>query len=89
MKRLLKQAPPAMIVVFALPQFTNPARTNPPVPPGGDISANNPPPPFPPRDRSFCRNGKAGGHSQKPVDHRNGFPLATAKQPAAGFNGSK
>jgi hypothetical protein len=43
-----------MIVVFALPQFTNPARTNPPAPPGGDISATNPPPPFPPRDHSFC-----------------------------------
>jgi hypothetical protein len=43
-----------MIVVFALPQFTNPARTKPPAPPGGDISATNPPPAFPPRDHSFC-----------------------------------
>jgi hypothetical protein len=32
-------------VVFALLQLTNPARTNPPLPPGGDISATNPPPP--------------------------------------------
>jgi len=31
--------------VFALLQLTNPARTNPPLPPGGDISATNPPPP--------------------------------------------
>ena len=45
MKRLLNYALPTMIVVFALPQFTNPARTNPPLPPGGDISATNPPPP--------------------------------------------
>ena len=34
-----------MMVVFALLQFTNPARTNPPAPPGGDIAATNPPPP--------------------------------------------
>lgn len=26
-------------------QFTNPDRTNPPVPPGGDLAATNPPPP--------------------------------------------
>jgi Haem-binding domain len=45
MKRLLKWALPAMIIVFALLQFTNPARTNPPLPPGGDIAATNPPPP--------------------------------------------
>ena len=35
----------ALAAGFALLQFTNPARTNPPVAPGGDISAANPPPP--------------------------------------------
>jgi Haem-binding domain len=34
----------AVVVVFAGLQFTNPARTNPLVPPGGDIAARNPPP---------------------------------------------
>ena len=45
MKRHLKWAFPAMVVVFALLQLANPARTNPPLPPGGDIAATNPPPP--------------------------------------------
>jgi len=45
MKRKLKWIFGALVVVFALLQFTNPARTNPPLPPGGDISATNPPPP--------------------------------------------
>ena len=33
-----------LIVVFALLQFTNPPRTNPPVVPGHDLSATNAPP---------------------------------------------
>ncbi len=45
MKKLLKWLLPAFVAVFVLLQFTNPARTNPPIPPGGDISATNPPPP--------------------------------------------
>ena len=45
MKTLLKWVLPALVAVFLLLQLTNPARTNPPVPPGGDISATNPPPP--------------------------------------------
>ena len=45
MKKKLKWIFGALVVVFALLQFTNPARTNPPLPPGGDISATNPPPP--------------------------------------------
>jgi hypothetical protein len=45
MKKKLKWIFGALIAVFALLQFTNPARTNPPLPPGGDISATNPPPP--------------------------------------------
>jgi hypothetical protein len=45
MKKLLKWVLPAIVAAFVLLQFTNPARTNPPVPPGGDISATNPPPP--------------------------------------------
>ena len=45
MKRKLKWIIGALVVVFGLLQFTNPARNNPPLPPGGDISATNPPPP--------------------------------------------
>jgi len=45
MKKKLKWIFGALVVVFALLQFTNPARTNPPLPPGGDISATNPPSP--------------------------------------------
>ena len=45
MKKLLKWFLPAFVAVFLLLQFTNPARSNPPLPPGGDISATNPPPP--------------------------------------------
>lgn len=45
MKKILKWLLPALLVVFLLLQFTNPARTNPPVPPGGDIATTNPPPP--------------------------------------------
>jgi hypothetical protein len=45
MKKKLKWIFGALVAVFALLQFTNPARTNPPLPPGGDISATNPPPP--------------------------------------------
>ena len=45
MKKKLKWIFGALVAVFALLQFTNPARTNPPLPPGGDISTTNPPPP--------------------------------------------
>jgi hypothetical protein len=45
MKRHLKWVLPGVIIVFALLQFTNPARTNPPLPTDGDIAATNPPPP--------------------------------------------
>jgi hypothetical protein len=45
MKKKLKWIFGVLVAVFALLQFTNPARTNPPLPPGGDISATNPPPP--------------------------------------------
>jgi hypothetical protein len=45
MKKKLKWIFGALVAVFALLQLTNPARTNPPLPPGGDISATNPPPP--------------------------------------------
>jgi hypothetical protein len=44
-KKILKWTLPALVVVFLLMQLANPARTNPPVPPGGDLSATNPPPP--------------------------------------------
>ena len=44
MKKLLKWLLPGLAAIVLLLQFTNPARTNPPVPPGGDISATNPPP---------------------------------------------
>jgi len=45
MKKKLKWIFVSLVVVFALLQFTNPARTNPPLPPGEDVSATNPPPP--------------------------------------------
>jgi hypothetical protein len=45
MKKKLKWIFGALVAVFAGLQFTNPARTNPPAPPGGDIAATNPPPP--------------------------------------------
>jgi hypothetical protein len=45
MKKKLKWIAGSIAAVFVLLQFTNPARTNPPAPPGGDISATNPPPP--------------------------------------------
>ncbi len=45
MKKKWKWILGAGVVVFAALQLANPARTNPPVPPGGDISATNPPPP--------------------------------------------
>jgi hypothetical protein len=35
----------ALVVVFELLQFANPPRTNPPVEPGHDLMATNPPPP--------------------------------------------
>ena len=43
MKRKLKWIFGALVVVFGLLQFTNPARTNPPV--VNDLAATNPPPP--------------------------------------------
>jgi len=45
MKKKLKWIFGALVVVFALLQLTNPARTNPPVLPGHDVSATNAPPP--------------------------------------------
>ena len=45
MKKKLKWIVVALVAVFALAQLANPARTNPPVAPGGDISASLPPPP--------------------------------------------
>jgi hypothetical protein len=44
MKKKLKWIFGAIIVVFALLQLTNPARTNPPILPGHDVSATNAPP---------------------------------------------
>ncbi len=44
MKKKWKWIFGAFAAAFALLQFTNPARTNPPLPPGGDLSATNPPP---------------------------------------------
>jgi hypothetical protein len=43
MKKKLKWIFVALVVVFALLQFTNPSRTNPPV--ASDLMATNPPPP--------------------------------------------
>ncbi len=45
MKKKLKWIFGALVVVFALLQLTNPARTNPPILPGHDVSATNAPPP--------------------------------------------
>jgi hypothetical protein len=45
MKKKLKWIFGALFAVFVTAQFVQPAHTNPPVPPGGDISATNPPPP--------------------------------------------
>jgi hypothetical protein len=45
MKRKLKWILGALVVGFALLQLTNPARTNPPILPGHDVSATNAPPP--------------------------------------------
>lgn len=45
MKKKWKWIFGALVAVFALMQLANPARTNPPAPPGGDLSATNPPPP--------------------------------------------
>jgi len=45
MKKKLKWIFAALVAVFALLQFTNPPRTNPPVAPGRDLMATNPPPP--------------------------------------------
>jgi len=45
MKKKLKWIFGALVVVFALLQFTNPSRTTPAVLPGHDVSATNAPPP--------------------------------------------
>src|ERR1019366_8587326 len=45
MKKKLKWIFAALVAVFALLQFTNPTRTNPPVAPGHDLMATNAPPP--------------------------------------------
>ena len=45
MKKKLKWIIGVLVVVFALLQLTNPARTNPPILPGHDVSATNAPPP--------------------------------------------
>jgi len=45
MKRKLKWIFGALLALFLAAQFVQPAHTNPPVLPGGDISATNPPPP--------------------------------------------
>ena len=45
MKRKLIWTGVSLAVVFALLQLANPPRTNPPAPPGHDVSATNPPPP--------------------------------------------
>ena len=44
MKKKLKWIFGALVVVFALLQLTNPARTNPPILPGHEVSATNAPP---------------------------------------------
>jgi hypothetical protein len=44
MKKKLKRIFATLVVGFALLQFTNPPRTNPPVAPGHDLLAANPPP---------------------------------------------
>jgi hypothetical protein len=45
MKKKLKWIIGALVVLFALLQLTNPARTNPPFTPAHDLMATNPPPP--------------------------------------------
>src|ERR1039458_1177211 len=45
MKKKLKWIFAALVAGFALLQFTNPTRTNPPVAPGHDLMATNAPPP--------------------------------------------
>jgi hypothetical protein len=45
MKKKLKWIFAALVAGFALLQFTSPLRTNPPVAPGHDLTATNPPPP--------------------------------------------
>ena len=45
MKKKLKWIFAALVAVFALLQLANPPRTNPPVAPGHDLMATNPPPP--------------------------------------------
>lgn len=45
MKKYLKWIFPLGVLIFLALQFTNPARTNPPVKPGADFMATNPPPP--------------------------------------------
>jgi len=45
MKKKLKWIFGALVVVFALLQLANPARTNPPILPGRNVSATNAPPP--------------------------------------------
>ena len=45
MKNKLKWIVAGLAVVFALLQLANPSRTNPPVVPGHDLMATNPPPP--------------------------------------------
>lgn len=45
MKKNWKWILAGLVAVFALMQFANPSRTNPPVAPGRDLLAANPPPP--------------------------------------------
>ncbi len=45
MKKKLKWIFAALVALFALLQLANPPRTNPPVAPGHDLTATNPPPP--------------------------------------------
>jgi hypothetical protein len=44
MKKILVYAAGTVLLVFAALQFTNPPRVNPPVAPGHDLCASNPPP---------------------------------------------
>ncbi len=44
-KKFLKLAAGVLVVTFIVIQFANPSLTNPPVPPGRDLMATNPPPP--------------------------------------------
>ena len=45
MKKTLKWILGALVIVFAVLQLTNPARTNPAAPPQDSLTATNPPPP--------------------------------------------